>query len=254
MPKKLLCWALALALSLAPGCSTNARFTYPLKPPIKVASKTPIDAKIAVLPAVDKRGSTNTTAPLFLAYIPLMPWGWIEHERPEAARQFLSIGEFQADLREDIPKAIAQHWGEAGIARVVSFDQGLLADYADYKLKTTLNKTTYYGRSISYCLSFFAGYIHIFGMPSGSFNVRTDIDLILEDKSGKEVWGGKIKDDHFMWASIYYNYGADMEGLALSLQKGLEALAPEVVEALAARRSGRPGTEPAAKAKRKYYP
>jgi hypothetical protein len=240
-----------LVSTLLAGCSVNARWTYPLKPPIKVVDPNPPDIKIAALPARDLRGAKNVAVTQVLFLIPLMPFGWIEHQRPEAAREFMSIREFDGNLVEDIPKAIAQHWREAGISKQVFFDYGLLADQADFTLHTTLNKTTYYGRITSYGLSFFGVYLWIFGAPAGSHKVILDIDLELRDKAGNTAWKGKVKRDYFEWVGLFYGQGSDMDGLALGLQKGLDEIAKEIAESRAKLVQQRKET---IQPKSRYYP
>lgn len=222
----------ALAVAISGGCSKNAKFTYPMDPPIRSLYREPSNVKIAVLPARDLRGSTNTDAGIALAFLPLVPYGWVTYERPEAATNFISIGEFDADLAEDIPKAIAQHWREAGVSKNTFFDQGLGADRADYVLQPTLNATTYEGRIMTYGVSVFAAYLWIVGVPSGSFEVTVNVGLELRDRRDQLVWKGAVGETQFDWAGLYYNEGSDMNGLALSLQKGLDATASSAAETI----------------------
>ncbi len=110
--KRLTGTVLILSMLLA-GCSMQAKFTYPLGGDIQTINPSPPNAKIAVLPTVDKRDVKNNVGGWFLYMIPLVPWGHVTYNRPEAARLFFSIGEFQADIHEDVAKAITHQWQRA---------------------------------------------------------------------------------------------------------------------------------------------
>jgi len=79
------------------GCGTTAKFVYPDDNGklIRFTDGPAYAKKIVVTPFEEMRGSKNQTGTYFLYLIPLMPYGWGEYERPDAARMFLEFGTFQ---------------------------------------------------------------------------------------------------------------------------------------------------------------
>jgi hypothetical protein len=222
--RRSLCAFLILATALLAGaCSTQRAFTYPLSP-IAVVNADPPDVRIAVLPANDLRGSSNNWATYLMYMIPLMPFGWVNYERPEAASMFNTIREFDANLTEDIPKAIAQHLQRAGYARDVFFDYGANAPSADYTLETDLRETRYEGKIYSYGLSVFGPLLWLIGLPAGSSHVTLTLDLRLKDAAGQDVWTQVLHAREGRVQGLYYGWGRDMEGLARALQGSLGRL------------------------------
>ena len=214
----LLAGLICLAMS---GCSMQRVFTYPLGP-IETVSGTPLPVKIAVLPAKDFRRSENTSATLFLGFIPGFPFGWMTYERPEAADHFVTIRQFDFKATEDVPKAIAQHIEQSGYAKTAFFDFGGNVSQADYVLESELHSTRYSGSLYTYGISYLAAYLWLFALPAGSSTVDLWVDLRLKDRHDNVVWAHSIKasEDHIQ--GLYYNYGRDMEPLARSLQVGLD--------------------------------
>ncbi|MCK5595677.1 hypothetical protein KAI19_05810, partial [bacterium] len=98
-----------LALSVLSGCGTTAKFIYPAKGRnlIRFPDGPAYQKKVAVVPFEDMRGDKNQYGTYFLYLIPLMPFGYMEYERPDAARMFNTIAEFDFDMSEDLAKAAA---------------------------------------------------------------------------------------------------------------------------------------------------
>lgn len=211
-----------LIATLTAGCSTQAAFTYPIGGPIDLINDSPPDLKIAVLPSKDSRETSNNLGTWFIYLIPVVPFGWVDYNRPEAAKMFFSINEFRARVDEDLPKAIAKHLQEAGIARNIFFDYGGLSSSADYVLKTEILETKYHGRLISYGLSVYGPLLWFFGLPGGTSNISLVLKMDLENKNGETVWSEKIDQEWGVTQGLYYEMGRDMEGLAISLQNGLQ--------------------------------
>lgn len=218
--KKIL--ALLIILSFVCGCSLQTKFTYPLDTNIRTINKNPPNVKIAVLPTKDGREIDNNVGTWFLYMVPLMPYGWVDYNRPESATMFFSITKFDCNISEDIAKAIADHFQQAGVAKTVFFDYGGLADTADYTLHSTIKNSIYKGKMYSYCLSVFGPCLWIFGLPAGQSRVDLEINLELKDKQGNVVWNDILKGSWKTTQGMYYNMGRDMEGLARSLQQSLD--------------------------------
>jgi hypothetical protein len=71
---------------------------------------------------------------LWLYLIPLMPFGWMECDRPEAARMFLTIVEFDFTPGEDLAKAAAYSLRRSNLFKDAFFTFGGGKDKADYIL------------------------------------------------------------------------------------------------------------------------
>lgn len=217
----ILCCLILMGSITLNGCSTHLAFTYPLEP-IRVVESSPPAVKIAVLPANDMRGHKNKSATLYLYLIPLMPYGWVTHERPEAASMFLTIRRFEADMVEDISKAVAQHFQKAGFARTVFFDYGGLVDQSDYSLEIDLIDTRYRGTTYTYGLSVYGPLLWVFGLPAGRSRIQLGLDLRLKDPRGVVVSEHRIRAEWKFVQGLYYGWGRDMEVLARALQQGLD--------------------------------
>jgi hypothetical protein len=223
MYKNVILLLVIISLSaFAYGCSTQAAFTYPIGGKIEVMKNEPPNVKVAVLPATDLRKTSNSSGTWFLYMIPVMPFGWVDYHRPEAAKMFFSIADFRARIDEDLPKAIATHLQQAGIAKNVFFDYGGLADTADYVLRIEVLESKYHGRLISYGLSVYGPILWFIGLPGGTSSTTLDLKLNLVNKAGETIWSENLKQEWSVTQGLYYGMGRDMEGLALSLQSGLE--------------------------------
>src|SRR5712671_3091636 len=95
-----------LLIALA-GCNTQAKWTYPLDPSVLYRSNVqrPRELVMAVLPFREARPVTNRSATFLMYLVPLMPYGWVNYERPEAARTFNTIAKYELQLDEDLDKA-----------------------------------------------------------------------------------------------------------------------------------------------------
>ncbi len=100
-------------------------------------------------------------------------------------------------------------------------DYGGFADEADYVLTSSIREGKYRGRIYSYGLSVFGPMLWIFGLPAGRSKVDLKLDLILKNQEGSEVWRHTIDNSWKITQGYYYKMGRDMEGLARTLQTGL---------------------------------
>jgi len=208
-------------LLLATGCSMQRTFTYPMEP-ISVINPNPPKARIAVLPANDLRGTSNNWVTYMLYLVPLAPWGPVNFDRPESAVMFVTIGRFDSKIPEELSKAVAQHMKMAGVAQSVFFDYGGGTDKADYTLEIDLTKSQYHGRVLTYGLSVLGPLPWFVGFPVGTSEVLLTMNLKLKDRTGQTVWSQTVDQQWQVVQGMYYNMGRDMEGLARSLQSGLD--------------------------------
>jgi hypothetical protein len=216
---------LFLLVALA-GCNTQAKWTYPLDPSVLFRSNTQRSGLVvAVLPFKEARPVTNRSATFLLYLIPLVPYGFVDYERPEAARMFNTIAAFQMQLDEDLGKAATRSFEDSGLFRRVYFTLGGEIREADLILRGTALHTTYNGKVISYGLSAFGPLLWFFGLPAGTSTNLLDIKLSLTDRDDRELWSHAFSRDDTITQGLYYNWGNDALQFAGLFQTGMnEAL------------------------------
>jgi hypothetical protein len=87
----------------------RTQFVYPAKDAtiVRLAEAPRFVGRVAVPPFDDQRGNENSSGTMWLYAIPLMPYGYIEYDRPDAARMFCSVAQFEFTPTEDLAKAAA---------------------------------------------------------------------------------------------------------------------------------------------------
>lgn len=224
---------LILSLTLA-GCNTQAKWTYPLDPSVLYRSSAAprSDLVVAVFPFKEARPVTNRSATFLIYLIPLAPYGFVDYERPEAARMFNTIASYQLQLDEDFGKAATRSFEESRLFRRVYFTLGGEIREADLILRGTAQHTTYNGKVITYGLSVFGPLLWFFGLPAGTSTNLVDITLSLTDRDDRELWSYAFSRDDTITQGLYYNWGNDCLQFAslmeTAMNGALENLAREL--------------------------
>lgn len=211
-----------LALSLLSGCGTTAKFIYPAKGRnlIRFDDGPAYQKKIAVVPFEDMRGDKNQYGTYFLYLIPLMPFGYAEYERPDAARMFNTIAEFDFDMSEDLAKAAAYSLRKSGLFVDAFFTFGGDKEKAQLLLEGEVFSTIYNGKIFSYGLSAYGPLLWFFGLPMGTSRNDVVLNLKLTDLiSGKGIWEKNYNLTHKIVQGLYYHYGHDVKGYAYLMQE-----------------------------------
>ncbi|MBI3736473.1 hypothetical protein HY256_08165 [Candidatus Sumerlaeota bacterium] len=198
-----------LALPLIHGCAFQAKFTYPLDPPIRVANENPPDVRLTVLPPQDARPQNNRYFPIYI--FPLVLWGPIQNQRPENPAAFPTVSRFEFSLKRDIPEAIARHLQSAGIAKWAAAGKRESNPDADYFVETEVKSTQYRGKVMTYGLSIFAFPLYFIGAPAWRSDVDLELTLRLKDRAGQEIWSAPVRGTWGLWTGYYYNSGRDMD-------------------------------------------
>ena len=213
---------------LCGGCGTTAKFIYPAKVGrlIQLSEKPKYEKEVAVIPFDEMRGDRNVTGTYLLYLIPLMPFGFAEHERPDAARGFLTIYEFDFSMSEDLAKAAASSIRKSGIFKDCYFTFGGEKSRADLVLSGQVRSTTYKGTIYSYGLSVFAPCLWFLGLPSGSSRDELTMSLELRDvKTNEMIWEYSFDRQMKIVQGLYYHYGHDVSAYAELMQQAMnEAL------------------------------
>ncbi|MCI5778305.1 MAG: hypothetical protein MR051_00555 [Lentisphaeria bacterium] len=215
-------WFAAVAVTsglLLCGCGTTGKFVYPAKMETMVqVNHSPVfDKKVAVVPFDDYRDATNTFAPIFLVYIPLVPFGWVEYNRPEAARDFMTVHQFDFTPSEDLPKAAALSLRRSRLFADAFFTFGGEKDRADFVLYGAVKSTKYLGHQLSYGLSILGSSLWLLGLPAANSRNELGIELTLKHQE-KVVWERTFSKSDKIWHGWLYHWGYDVQAYSELMQ------------------------------------
>lgn len=208
--KHFLSLVIALCIMLLCGCGTTAKFVYPAKMEtmVQVTTSPVFDKKVAVVPFDDYRDASNNQI-AWLSFLPGAPFGWVEYNRPDAARVFVTIGEFQFTPSEDLPKAAALSLRRSRLFSDAFFTFGGEKDKADFVLYGSIKSTKYLGHIWTYCLSCFGSYLWALGLPVGNSEAELSIVFTLKQKE-KIIWEYTFSRRDKVWQGYYYFWGHDV--------------------------------------------
>ena len=204
---------LSVIIVLLTGCGTTAKFVYPHdgRQLVRLAETPQYQKKIAVTPFDDMRGNKNQSGTRLLALIPLMPFGYFEYDRPDAAKPFLTVQEFDFNPSEDLAKATAYSLRKSGLFEDAFFTFGGEKDKAQFLLEGEILSTKHTGTLWTYGLSGLAGYVWVLGAPVGSSMNNLALKLKLTDIiSKKTIWGKSYNLKNKITQGLYYNMGHDV--------------------------------------------
>lgn len=213
-----------LFLCLCAGCGTTAKFVYPAKTETvtNLYAQPKYDKVLAVLPFEEMRGDVNTGSTYLLYLVPLMPYGYGTYERPEAARMFNTIPQFDCNVAEDFAKAAATSMRRSGLFKDCFFSFGGDKDKADFVLSGEVYTVTYEGTLYSYGVSVACPCLWLLGLPAGSSINHLAVKLVLRDRStNRIVWEYAFDRKDKVVQGYYYNWGDDVRGIAITLQHAM---------------------------------
>lgn len=221
--KRLLILLLCLGTLILSGCGTTAKFVYPSKYNnlIKLYDQPKYNLTVAVLPFEDMRGDVNSIGEVFLYMIPLVPYGSIKYERPDAARMFNSINEFEFNVTEDLAKAVVTSLQRSGLFKDVFFTFGGEKANADLIIKGKVISTDWIGKTYSYGLSIVGPGLAIIGLPCGSSSNTLSLELVLNDKKPSQLWGYNFTKEKTIVQGLYYSFGDDVKAYAGLMEDGM---------------------------------
>jgi hypothetical protein len=193
-----------------------------------------VNLTVAVLPFREDRPLKNVSATRYMWLVPVVPFGWVSYERPEAARVLNSIEKYEFQLDEDLGKAAARSFEQSTLFHRVYFTLGGETREADLVLRGTARHTTYDGKIWSYGLSVCAYPLWWIGAPFGSSTNNLDIELRLEDENENLLWTYDYASNDWLIQGYYYNYGDDITNMAGLMEQAMNAalndLAPKLSE------------------------
>jgi len=220
-----------LSILLVTGCGTTAKFIYPSSQRnlIQISEKPMYDVEVAVLPFEDNREDRNNSGGYWLYLIPLMPFGHAQYDRPDGARMFNTISEFNFNVQEDLAKAAATSLRRSGLFKDVYFTYGGDKKDADFVLTGSIESTRYEGKLYSYGLSVYGPALWFLGIPAGSSYNELALKLELrKNDSNKTIWDYSFIKDERIIQGLYYRYGHDCKAYVTLMEEGMN----EVVQSL----------------------
>ncbi|MFH2205066.1 MAG: hypothetical protein ABIJ96_18305 [Elusimicrobiota bacterium] len=227
---------LVLGILASAGCGTTAKFVYPNKVSnlVRLSDKPTHNLVVAVMPFEEGRSDINQMGTYFFSFVPLMPYGWMTYERPDAARFFNTVREFQFDVSEDLAKAAATSIRRSGLFKDVFFTFGGEKDRADLILTGTVISTKWNGKVITYGLSIAGPYLWLLGLPAGLSTSDFIVKLELKNvKTGDLIWEFAHTDSFRVWQGFYYNWGHDVKGYSSLMERAMNAALKDMQKELA---------------------
>jgi hypothetical protein len=213
-----------LLATLLSGCGSTAKFVYPsnMKNLERIESPTAEKKNIAILPFDDYRKDENSSTLLWIGLIPLCPYGWVLNNRPEAARSFASIEEFDMNVSEDLAKATAVSLRRSNLFSNAFFTFGGEKDKADYVLNGKINYLFYKGRIFTYGISVLSPIFWGIGFPYGTSLDRISVTLTIKNAiDNKIVWEYTVDKEDYYTQWVYSRMGWDARLYAKLYENGM---------------------------------
>lgn len=226
---------LVIALLCCAGCGATAKFVYPAKgQDLTRYPGGPLhQQKVAVTPFEEMRGDTNQAGTYALYAIPLMPFGWLKYERPDAARMFNTIRDFDFDPSEDLAKAAAYSLRKSNLFADAFFTFGGDKDKADLLFEGEVISTEYRGSVWSYGLSVFGPILWFVGFPAGRSHNDLTLHLWLTDlTTQKRLWEKSYDKTNAVVQGLYYRWGHDVRYYSPLMQEIMDDAVADIQRTL----------------------
>jgi len=230
MHKFILSTVFAAAALLLGACNNVATFDYADAPGTlaKFAEAGSGTKSVAVMPFLDQRGAkyfdpaqaglaadrpAGDHGSLFLGFIPLLPFGYVEKEQPENSEDFVSLSYFHFDVQNDLAAAAFMSLKSSNLfSSVKRANNAAQAADADYIWRGTVTSTFYRGRVFSYCITyFFSPILWVVGIPEGSSTNELAVKFeLVERATGEVVWKYDYRNSDYLNHWIYARVGQDV--------------------------------------------
>ncbi len=213
---------LVLTALVLTGCGTTAKYIYPAKMSslIQVASEPVYNIKVAVAPFDDERGDINTFGTCFLRLLPLAPFGYVDYERPDAARLFATINAYEFTPSEDLAKAAALSLRRSNLFKDAFFTFGGEKDNADLVMYGKVKTAKYNGKILTYGLSIVGDFLWLIGAPCSISANTLELEFQVKRKD-KVIWDYTFSRSESIWQWYYYQFGSDCLAFAQLTQEAM---------------------------------
>ena len=225
--------AAAALLSLA-GCFTSyGKWTYPSGRYPQTTSPRPAPVFVLVEPLIDHRGAENLSY-MAWSYVPLMPYGWKNFDRPEAVVHSEDTTDYHADPCIDLPRSIVVELQRQRLVERVEFTPDFRSGFGEtHRLRGVLRAFRLDETRWTYGLSIYAPAAWALGLPMGESWNEFCVDLELtEVASGRVVWSESVFDAD-CWLEGYY-YGPEWYRFSWMWERRLRERLGELAKVLGA--------------------
>jgi len=232
--KRIIYFVILTLISISYGCGTTAKFVYPNKMNslVELSSEPIYHHKIAVTPFDDCRNDDNQSGTFFLFFAPLWPYGYVEYDRPDATRFFMSINSFEFTPSEDLAKAAAVSLRRSNLFDDAFFTFGGEKSNADFILEGKIISTYYKGRVFSYGLIFSGAYLWLLGAPCGTSLNRLALNMKLKNKAKKVIWEYTVDNQDYITQWLYCRLGHDTKLYSSLMEQAMNAAILDMAEKL----------------------
>ena len=201
----------ALLLLLC-ACTGPGRFVYPPETPDLVSFETAIfpGRSVRVNTFRDMRGQLFDTDSFYMYMIPLMPYGYIQYDRPENAEMMMTVEKFNFAPAVELARAAAYSLKHSGAFADVLLPAGSGTDAAaaDYEFNGVVISTYYMGKPFSYGLMSAGPFLWMVGLPAGNTVNRLTLYFTLREvASGNVIWDFAYSGDEYTLLWLYGNAG-----------------------------------------------
>lgn len=217
------------------SCARPAKFVYPPseRPLRRISEEPKYGLRVAVLPFEEMRADRNSMKTYWLCFLPLAPFGFWKFERPDSARFFNTVSEFEFDVNRDVAKAVMTSLRESGLFAHVYFASAGETENADLIVSGRVNRTLYRGRTFTYCVSVAGAALWVVGLPVGDSTDELEFALEVKDgRSGKGIWGCKSRSSKRVVQGFYYRWGDDVKGFAELMEGAMGEIAAKLDQAM----------------------
>lgn len=224
---------IVIFLAYCMGCAAKGAFLY--KPIVKPQEGFEFPAKLAVKSFEDKRGTYNKNFVL-LYLIPLVPYGYMRYDQPEAGSMYLTHASYQIRPSEDLAKALVADIKNSGMFEEVFYTEREKPD-AELAIEGTISSTNYDGKLITYCLSVYGPLLWFFGLPAGHATNTLALDVqLVSIKDGEVIWKNSYSKELKKTIGLYYNWGEEFSGYT----KMTEEFNKQIVESIKKKLANKP--------------
>lgn len=195
----LIAFLVSISLVGLVGCQQQRAWVY--QPNARSSDQPVLAASLVVPPFTDSRDNVNKNR-IAVGYIPLVPYGWQEYKVPESSPMHITSTQWTFNPKEDFAKAVAAEIENARIFRETFFSYK--RSDGDWVLDGQIISTNYDGKLYMYCVSLFAPYLWMVGLPAGSVQNELTLELTLSNAGMPQpAWRGKFARTQSMVTWIY---------------------------------------------------
>ena len=233
--------AAVLTASVLTACSDLATFDYNTAvSPMAVFQEAKPTKTVAVVPFLDQRDAKYYDATqakqaaahpagdhgsFLYGFIPLMPAGFVEKEKPETSKGFVSLKHFEFDVQNDLADAAYQSLKQSGLFTNVTRANAVDQADTDYLFRGKVTNTYYGGNMYSYFVTYLVSPVFwVLGAPSGTSQNQLWIKYeLINRKTGDVVWNYDYRGHDYITHWIYARIGKDVSLYPELMRQGMNS-------------------------------